>query len=103
MRSIAIFAGLALAAAALPAAAQPDCRTRDPGPVLTALASLLSGHQLRRCEAGPGPAETRAHAVAPRVSEVSRLVANGCRLEALPAYDARGQAIYQPARACSRG
>ena len=103
MRGIALIASLAVSLGALPAAARPQCQTPAHGSILGALASALFGGPARKCEARPGGAEARTPGVPPPAADRPQTFsANSCRFASL-SYDARGQALYQPARACSRG
>ena len=102
MRSIALIAGLALSLGALPAAARPLCHAPAHESILGALSALFGG-PARKCEARPDGAEARTPGVPPPAADRPQTFsANSCRFASL-SYDARGQALYQPARACSRG
>jgi len=113
MRPVVLIAGLVLAAAsaaaAQPVAGKPACEKPT---TLIAAVNALFGRAACRTTAGTpgaGPAvglPPRRDAEPAQVAEPGhmappRLAATTCR-EALPSYDAGGQATYLPSRACGR-
>ena len=115
MRLVVLIAGLALAAAsaaaAQPVIAKPACE--KPTTLVGAFNALFGRAACRvaATEGVPGAAPAvgppaRRDAEPAQVAEPGhmappRLAATTCR-EALPSYDAGGQATYLPSRACGR-
>ena len=97
MRIIALIAGLAIAVAASQLASQAACSKRSYGPLIDA----LMGDQAGKCRRGSETAvQVPAHR--PPANKPARYAADTCRYETNPAYDARGQVVYRPARICGR-
>jgi hypothetical protein len=114
MRPVVLLAGLVLSLASAAGAqptAKPTCT--KPATLIAAVNALFGGSTCRAPPAkgapGAGPAvgqparrePERAAASEPARAAPPRLAGTMCR-EALPSYDAGGQATYLPSRACGR-
>jgi hypothetical protein len=112
MRAVVLIAGLVLsaasAAAAQPSVGKPACE--KPATLMGALSGLFGRSACRAPEAGTpgaGPAIGPPSRPGPEPAQAAdhtapaRLATTTCR-EALPLYDAGGQATYLPSRACGR-